>query len=98
MTTARELDKFQLIMDSCRLKHHAWDEIDPTKPSPIGWYEWYRCLRCETIRKDTVDVHGDLSARSYKHPWWWKQVVRDNIQDLRVRQHNRSKRRRRMAA
>lgn len=57
-----------ILYCECRTYGHAWFEIDADKASPIGWYLWLKCERCSMIRMDTIDVHGELSARSYRQP------------------------------
>ena len=29
---------------------------------------WMQCVRCDTVRKDIIDVNGRVAARWYKHP------------------------------
>jgi hypothetical protein len=73
----------------CRTFGHAWYETDADKRSQIGWYLWLRCERCETVRMDTVDRHGNLSARSYRHPTGYKWSEKVTRSELRVILHRR---------
>jgi hypothetical protein len=33
---------------------------------------------------DTVDAHGNLGARSYRHPEGWKEVERESMNEMRL--------------
>jgi hypothetical protein len=75
----------------CRTIGHAWYEIDADKPSPIGWYLWLKCERCDSIRMDTVDVFGKLTARSYRHPDGYRDAAKMTRSQYRVVLHDRLK-------
>ena len=63
---------------------HAWFEIDADAKPLFGFYMWFKCERCGTIRMDTVDTHGNLGARSYRHPEGWKEVERESMNEMRL--------------
>jgi len=54
-----------LTHDICRTIGHAWFEIDSTSKTDFGWYFWVACERCNTQRRDTINLRGDLNSRRY---------------------------------
>ncbi len=60
----------------CRTFLHAWDDVTgldgvevPPSHEPMGARIVLRCLRCDTIRYDTVSIiNGLLLSRGYKYP------------------------------
>lgn len=62
----------QHAFDQCRTFGHAWYEQDATRAPLFGYYMWLQCERCDTIRKDIVDLRGDLSSRHYQYPNGYK--------------------------
>lgn len=52
----------------CRSWGHEWDTFNPLRRR-AGWGTLLslRCTRCGTERHDTIDAHGEVSAREYKY-------------------------------
>ena len=67
----------------CKTIGHAWFEIDATHPPEFGYYMWLQCERCGTIRMDTIDIHFELGARSYRHPPGYRDAERLTKVELR---------------
>jgi hypothetical protein len=75
----------QAAHDRCRTFGHAWFEVDADKRSSFGYYLWLRCERCDAVRMDTIDVHGELGARSYRYPEGYKESEKIAKSDYRLR-------------
>lgn len=86
---ARISPVMELAFIECRSMGHAWYPTDADKTTKIGWYDWYRCERCTGIRKDTCDVHGDISARSYKMPEGYRHAGKVTKAEWRKMAHDR---------
>lgn len=50
------------------LLRHAMFDIPAEKPSQVGWALWVKCERCGTIRKDVINLRGDIVYRKYVYP------------------------------
>lgn len=63
------------IFLTCRLLKHAWEDspTDPYRAPEFGERLVYVCLRCGTLRGDTVSrIDGRLLQRRYTHPDGYK--------------------------
>lgn len=63
MTTPRRYEYVE-----CRAIGHAWEPTQATRRPGFVSYMWMQCTRCETIRKDVIDMNGRVTARWYKQP------------------------------
>lgn len=98
MTKRTREEQFTLF-DQCRTFGHAWFEIDADKQSPIGFYIWLKCDRCDMIRMDTVSLRGNLTARSYRQPAGYALSEKVTRADFRMKLYkSRPKNGRRTAA
>jgi hypothetical protein len=55
----------------CRSLGHQWVP-DNTAKSRFGYTIGLRCLECDTIRVDAIDVFGDVFSRTYRQPKGYK--------------------------
>jgi len=75
----------QKEFNQCRTFGHAWYETEADVKPLFGYYMWFRCERCGTIRMDTVNNNGDLGSRSYRYPEGYKYAGNISRADFRVR-------------
>lgn len=75
----------QAAHDRCRTFGHAWFETDADSTPSFGYYLWLQCERCDTIRMDTINIHGELGARSYRYPDGYKESEKITRADYRLR-------------
>ena len=85
----------QKAFDECHTFGHAWFEIDADIKPLFGYYMWVKCERCNTIRMDTIDAHGEWGTRSYRYPEGYRDGAKITRADYRIRVLSyRSKRKR----
>lgn len=72
---------------ACQTFGHAWI---PQSQAKSGWTPDYghgivlSCDRCGCERRDTIDLNGDLSARSYDYPAGYRDAQRPTRAQQRV--------------
>jgi hypothetical protein len=59
-------------MIKCRTYGHGWEEVDIPWEVPLVDRVWrfrlsLQCTRCQTVRHDLIDVHGDVIRRDYRY-------------------------------
>lgn len=52
----------------CRTLGHSWDQIPSTRRPTSGILMTFRCVRCTSIREDTLNSLYEVVARRYVKP------------------------------
>lgn len=66
-----ELLKRNWAFNQCGAFGHSWD-LEGTKTADLGTRFSLRCMRCETVRTDTLGPRMNLVTRAYDYPEGYK--------------------------
>lgn len=61
--------------ERCRAFGHLWDPTEATRKPEFGYYVNVRCTECGTVRRDIVNLFGELLSRGYTYPIGYKETL-----------------------